>query len=78
MAVFDSHSEFPRRRLPERLHALAPLFRQIRRALRVVHRAIIAAKTRRLQRELMLRELSGGDAELPQQRPLILDDKWDF
>ena len=78
MAVFYSHPEFPRRRLPERLQPLAPVFRQFRRALRVVHRAIIAAKTRRLQRELMLRELSGGDAELPQQRPLIIDDKWDF
>jgi len=78
MAVFDSHSEFPRPRLPERLQPLAPVFRQFRRALRVVHRAIIAAKMRRLQRELMLRELSGDDTELPQPQPLIFDDKWDF
>jgi hypothetical protein len=44
--------------------------KRIRFALRIMHRAIVTAKTRRLQRELMLHEI-------PQQ-PLILGDKWDF
>lgn len=39
-------------------------------ALKLVHAAIVTAKTRRVQRELMLHKFP--------QRPLILDDKWDF
>jgi hypothetical protein len=52
--------------------------------LRMIHRAIIVAKTRRLERELMLhaehrgRAIEPGDATRYPQRPLILDDKWDF
>ncbi len=74
MTVFFSHSQF-RQTLPERLRLL---FGRMGSALRVVHRAIIATKIRRVQRELMLRKLGGDDAELPRQQPLILDDKWDF
>jgi hypothetical protein len=39
-------------------------------AFSVFHQAIITAKTRRVQRELMVHEI-------PQQ-PLILGEKWDF
>jgi hypothetical protein len=39
-------------------------------AFRIIHQAIITAKMRRVQRELMFHEIP--------QRPLILDDKWDF
>jgi hypothetical protein len=44
-------------------------------ALTMVHSAIVAAKTRRLQRELMLHNTELRN--IPQQ-PLILGDKWDF
>ncbi len=60
-------------------------------ALHVVHNAIIAAKTRRVQRELMFRAGSHDEWSQPgssgreehldvrdfPQRPLILSDKWD-
>ena len=39
-------------------------------AFEVMHQGIVTAKTRRLQRELKFHEIP--------QRPLILDDKWDF
>ena len=46
----------------------------VRATLTIIHQAIVAAKLRRVQRELMFntRELR----DFP-QRPLILDDKWD-
>ena len=53
-------------------------------ALRTIHEAIVAAKTRRLQRELMLHGDFGdgpfGEADIGKipQRPMILCDKWDF
>ena len=56
--------------------------RKIVAALQTMHRAIIAAKLRRLRNELMLH---GRGQTLPEldtaripQRPLLLDDKWDF
>ena len=62
-------------------------------ALKTVHQAIVAAKTRRLQRELMFhtdfgsqaldeivgdRPLTAEEAARLPQRPMILGDKWDF
>jgi hypothetical protein len=44
-------------------------------ALTMVHNAIVAAKTRRVQRELRFH--SNELRNIP-QRPLILGDKWDF
>jgi hypothetical protein len=44
--------------------------RRINAACWIVHQAIVAAKARRIQRELMLHKFP--------QRPLVLDDKWDF
>ena len=62
-------------------------------ALKTIHQSIVAAKTRRLQRELMFHGNLGSDsldeivgerpltaeevAKLP-QRPMVLGDKWDF
>jgi hypothetical protein len=55
-------------------------------AFRCIHRAIVAAKTRRMQRELMFHDSwsleidpreSNDAAKFPRQ-PLILGDKWDF
>jgi hypothetical protein len=72
MTLFHSHRD----RLHEtadgsQLYALAR--RTIVRtsaAFRIIHRAIVTAKLRRMQHELMFHEIP--------QRPLILDDKWDF
>jgi hypothetical protein len=71
--------------------------RAIRRtgvALKIMHRAVVAAKMRRVERELMFHNgcydrwfgepdaqqshASGKDAANVPQRPLILGDKWDF
>jgi hypothetical protein len=66
-------------RLPFR-HVL----RWIGRALRTLHQAIVRAKLRRLQSEMMFRQ-DYGDLFPPEQdvakfpqRPLVLGDKWDF
>jgi hypothetical protein len=71
--------------------------RAIRRtgaALRIMHRAVVAAKMRRVERELMFHDgsydrwfgerdtqqgdASGKNAVKFPQRPLLLSDKWDF
>jgi hypothetical protein len=60
----------------KRLRVLArKINNHVRAALTTMHEAIVAAKMRRIRRELMfnIRELR----DFP-QRPLILDDKWDF
>ena len=60
--------------------------------LKTIHQAIVAAKTRRLQRELMFhtdmrdetldealdRPLGDQEVRRLPQRPMILGDKWDF
>jgi hypothetical protein len=72
MTLFYTHHD--------RLHDMAgevPLRVLARRAVvrvavafKILHHAIVTAKTRRAQQELMVHEI-------PQQ-PLILGDKWDF
>jgi hypothetical protein len=53
-------------------------------ALKTIHESIVAAKTRRLQRELMFHADLGdkpfGEADIGKipRRPMILGDKWDF
>jgi hypothetical protein len=53
-------------------------------ALRLLHAAVVAAKLQRLERDLLFHPGYGGEeplkpgAERFPQRPLILDDKWDF
>ena len=77
----------------KRLRVLArKINSHIRAALATIHQAIVAAKMRRIQRELMFhagshdewsrskwREAPGSDHELRDfpQSPLILGDKWD-
>jgi hypothetical protein len=63
----------------------ARAFRRLRAACRLMHRAIITARTRRLQSELMFfhardcgEPSPGEDATRYPQRPMILGDKWDF
>jgi hypothetical protein len=56
--------------------------RKISVALRAIHRAIVAAKMRRLRHELMFHRDAHAPAEFDAakfpQRPLMLGDKWDF
>ena len=60
------------------------LFRRIFLGLRLLHRAIVRARLRRLNSELLFRRdysemlpLEEDGTKFP-QRPLILGDKWDF
>ena len=63
-----------------------PAIRRVRRrivaALKVMHRAIVAAKLRRLRNELMLHRSGAGQREFDAakfpQRPMVLGEKWDF
>jgi hypothetical protein len=78
-----------------RLHKLARRAAgRIGAAFGIIHRGIVVAKTRRLQRELLfhggahddgsversLHDVSGSDRDAADfaQRPLLLSDKWDF
>ena len=77
----------------KRLRVLARrIGRRVAAALTTIHQAIVAAKMRRVQRELMFhagshgewsrskwREERGADRDVRDfpQRPLILGDKWD-
>jgi hypothetical protein len=60
--------------------------RTIAAALKTMHRAIVAAKLRRMRNELMLHRTTPTDsgrhaefdaAQFP-QRPAVLSEKWDF
>jgi hypothetical protein len=55
---------------------------KISAALKMMHRAIVAAKLRRLRNELMLHRNVQARAEFDvsrfPQRPMVLGDKWDF
>ena len=61
-------------------HAMARLVA----ALKTIHQAIVAAKTSRLQCELMFHAdsgdepFSGQDIGKVPQRPMILGDRWNF
>jgi hypothetical protein len=92
MTLFHLHDEFASTPGESRF-TLARASAGLVAALKTIHEAIVAAKTRRLQRELMFhgelgsesldeivgdRPLSAEEvAKLP-RRPMILGDKWDF
>ena len=81
MTLFHSHSsELPIR--GESRFSIAKAIGRIGTALKTIHGAIVAAKLRRLRRELMFHKGWAGQAEPDAtkfaQRPLILGDKWDF
>jgi hypothetical protein len=109
MSIFYSHRErfcdpASERRSPatsltrtvaRRLHLLArQAMGRAGAVLGIIHRGIITAKMRRLQRELLfhggvrddgsverrLHDVSGPDHDAAEfaQRPLLLGDKWDF
>jgi hypothetical protein len=76
MTIFDSHRE-PAHAPFRNGRLVRSAARLLRVGLRAMHRAIVTAKVRRLERELLLRDLTRGSSRFP-QAPLILGDKWDF
>jgi hypothetical protein len=87
MALFHLHDDFAAPAGGGRL-SLARASAWLAAAFRMIHEAIVVARTRRLQRELTFHDDLGGEApeqpldqkgirRLP-QRPMILGDKWDF
>ena len=87
MTLFHLHDDFAAPAGESRF-TLARAWAWFTAVLKTIHEAIVAAKTRRLQRELMfhadLGEASRGEPfgeqdirKIP-QRPMILGDKWDF
>jgi hypothetical protein len=64
--------------------SISRLVRRVGVAVRLLHRAIVTAKVRRLQSELLFRKdysdlfAPEQDAAKFPQQPLILGDKWDF
>jgi hypothetical protein len=91
MTLFHLHDDFAA--AGESRFMLARASARLAAILKTIHEAIVAAKTRRLQRELMFRGDLGSEsldeivgdrplsteevAKLP-QRPMVLGDKWDF
>lgn len=61
---------------------VARVRRRIVNALKIMHRAIVAAKLRRLRNELLLHRGTAGRRELDAtklpQCPMVLGEKWDF
>jgi hypothetical protein len=104
MAIFYSHQDRLRdltggsrsalQMSAKRLRVLMWAIRRTGAAFNIIHQAIVTAKMRRLQRELMFHTGSCDDWSLQPnayashdldkdaakfpQRPLILGDKWDF
>jgi hypothetical protein len=76
MTIFYSHRE-PARAGFDGLTSMRSAARLLRAGLRAMHRAIVTAKMRRLERELLLHDLGKTSERFP-QAPLILGDKWDF
>jgi len=87
MALFHLHDEFATPAGKNRF-TLTRASAWLAAALKTIHESIVAAKTRRLQRELMFHGDLGdawvgedlgerGVRKIP-QRPMILGDKWDF
>ena len=81
MTLFHLHEEFAAATGTSRL-ALARAW--VVAGLKTIHEAIVTARTRRLQRELMFHadlgdeSFGGQDIRKIPQRPMVLGDKWDF
>jgi len=84
------HSHHDRWHGPAGGFAVGRTFRRVRSALKTIHRAIAAAKIRRLRNELRLHAAIRMNRALPHQpeaeahgervprQPLHLSEKWDF
>jgi hypothetical protein len=91
MTLFYSHHDRLHGSAGTGHHPVVRTLKRIRATLRMIHRAIAAAKIRRIRNELMLhghtyhwarKPAAAGqpesDAMKYPQRPLVLGDKWDF
>jgi hypothetical protein len=87
MTLFHLHDDFAAPAGESRF-TLARTWAWLAATLKTIHEAIVTAKTRRLQRELMFHADLGDESldeplgeqdikKIP-QRPMILGDKWDF
>ena len=84
MSLFHVHHDDPHGVVEKAGFPLARALARLAAAFKIVHRAIVAAKLRRLRNELTYhggnvdgQPLDQDAAKFPQQ-PLILGDKWDF
>jgi hypothetical protein len=83
MTIFYSH-EYRRCDLTGMKRLVRRAVARTSAVLAAVHKAIVIAKSRRLQRELRFYGdvhddlCSDEDAAIVARRPLILGDKWDF
>ncbi len=92
MTLFYSHHDWLRGSAAIGRRPVARAIRRVGSALKMIHRAIVAAKLRRLRNELRFHAGVPGDwaqahagdgrtdldgTKFP-RRPLILGDKWDF
>lgn len=84
MTLFHLHHDDLRGFAAKSRFAIARARRRIGVVLKLMHRAIVKAKLRRLRNELMLQRgldsyyAPEQDASKYPRRPLILGDKWDF
>jgi hypothetical protein len=84
MTLLHLHHDDARGLAPEDRLPFRQALTWICAAFRALHQAIVTAKLRRLQHELMFRHDYGDmfppeqDASKFPQRPLVLGDKWDF
>jgi hypothetical protein len=84
MTLFHLHHDDRRGLAANGRFAIARAGRRIGVVLKLMHRAIVKAKLRRLRNELMLQRgldsyyAPEQDASKYPRRPLILGDKWDF
>jgi hypothetical protein len=91
MTLFYAHHDRPHGSAGTRHRSLARALRRVGGALKMIHRAIAAAKIHRLRNELILHAgaydwahtaARDGHTETDvtkyPRRPLILGDKWDF
>jgi len=83
MTLFQSCSGDPRNAVRGG-HLLIGILSRVGAAFRTIHEAIVVAKIRRLQRELMFHAgasengVRDEDVAKTPRRPLILGDKWEF
>jgi hypothetical protein len=91
MTLFYSHHDRLHGSAGTARHPIMRTLKRVRGALRTLHRAIAAAKIRRIRNELMLHggayrwaqkaapgEQTEKDAAKYPRRPLVLGEKWDF
>ena len=91
MTLFYSHPDRLHGSTGSGLHPITRTLKRVRNALRTLHRAIAAAKIRRIRNELRFHAAAHRWAQTPAhdgavekdaanhpRRPLVLGDKWDF